>query len=190
MLSYCLYIEVVDDTNDELKTAKEKMERKIQDLKNMLKSEAWQPDFKEAMETFPILENNTLSHEREGCEACARSGRIASQSLSFMGSPYDIENFESQETSLQSDMLFKVGRYCARRSELYHRVYHYLFHLREKCVEAVNQFSDHDVTSGFVLNKCMDDKKWRKKIYSDFCSLIDSVTTWFSDVNKSANWQR
>ena len=60
-------------------------------------------------------------------------------------------------------MLFKVGQYCARRSELYHRVHHYLFHLREKCVEAVNQFSDHDVTSGFVLKKCMDDKKWRKK---------------------------
>ena len=29
-----------------------------------------------------------------------------------------------------------------------------------------------------------------EEMYSDFCSLIDSVTTWFADVNKSANWQR
>ena len=190
MLSYCLdtsFLNDADNSQHDLKNAKVKMERKIEHFKSMLKSRAWQARFKEAMETFPILQN-ILSVEREGCEACARPGRIASQSLIFKGTPYDIENFESQETSLPSDMLFEVGRFCATRSKLYHRVFHYLFHLRQKCVEAVNQFSDDDVAADDVLNKCMDDEQWKEEMYRDLCSLIDSVKTWF--VNKSANWQR
>ncbi len=189
MLSYCLDTNFLnDDSQHDLTNAKVKMERKIEHFKSMLKSKAWRARFKEAMETFTILQSNTLSHGREGCEACARPGRIASQSLRFKGSPYDIENFESQETSLPSDMLFKVGRFCATRSELYHRVFHYLFHLRQKCVEAVNQFSDNDVTAEFVLNKCMDDEPWKEEMYRDLCSLIDSVKTW--NDQKKANWQR
>jgi hypothetical protein len=188
MLSYCLDREFLDDANsqDDLKTAKVKIERKLQDLENMVRSEAWQTGFKEAMETFPILQCEKL-YPHDGCEACARPGRIASKKLTFEGSPYDIKNFESQETSLPSHMSFHVGRYCARRSKLFHRVFHYGFHIREKCVEAVNQFSEKDVTTEFVLNKCMDDEKWRKEKYRDFCSLIDNVTTWFASINKSAN---
>jgi hypothetical protein len=186
MLSYCLDREFLDDANsqDDLKTAKVKIEIKLQDLENMVRSEAWKTGFKEAMETFPILQCEKL-YPHDGCQACARPGRIASKKLTFEGSPYDIKNFESQETSLPSHMSFHVGRYCARRSQLFHRVFHYRFHIREKCVEAVNQFSEKDdVTTEFVLNKCMDDEKWRKEKYRDFCSLIDNVTTWFASINK------
>ena len=155
----------------------------------MLTSGAWQSDFREAMEAFPILQVKRLDLlHKPPCEACARHGRIASKIFSFMGPPYNIEDFECQENSSPSQISFRVGRFCARRSELYHRVFHYRFHLREKCVEAINQFSENDnATSDFVLNQCLDKEQWIKKEYRNFCSLIDSVSTWFANVNKSEN---
>ena len=194
MLSFCLDPEFLDRTSsqDIFKTAKKKIETKIEDLENMLKSEAWQAGFREAMETFPILQCQRLDKldllHKPCCEACARPGRIASEIFTFVGPPYNIKNFESQDTCSPSQMSFRIGRFCARRSELYHCVFHYRFHLREKCVEAINQFSENDdATSDFVLNQCLDDEQWIKEEFRNFCSLIDSVTTWFANVNKSEN---
>ena len=186
MLSYCLDSDFLTGANsqNELEIAKSKIEEKLKDLlENMLKSEAWQTTFQEAMETFPRLQQKQIERQG-GCQACARIGRIASKRLIFTGSAYADNNFESQETSLPNKMSFEVGKYCARRSELYHRVFHYKFHLRQRCVEAVNQFSDNDVTSDVVLNKCLDDEQWIKKNYRNFSSLITNVTTWFENANK------
>ena len=188
MLSYCLETNFLDGVNSEhiLKISKCKIERKIQDLLNMLKSEAWQNDFQQAMETFPVLQDTRISR-KDGCEACARQGRIASEMLEFTGTPYDMRSFESQEVSQSKQMSFEVGKHCARRSKLYHRVFHYEYHLREECVEAINQYSDNDVTTDVVLDKCMEDERWKEEKYIDFCSLSDEVTRWFAAVNKSQN---
>ena len=108
----------------------------------MLKSEAWQAGFKRTMETFPILQHQRLDKldllHKPCCEACARPGRTASEIFTFMGPVCNIENFESVEASSPSQISFRVGRHCARRSKLYHHVFHYRRHLREKCVETIN----------------------------------------------------
>ena len=192
MLSFCLDTKFLDhaDSQNQLKIAKRKMERKIEDLKKMLQSQAWQADFKTAMETFPTLEDYGLDKDkRRQCEACRLQGRIASEMLIFTGPLYELDNFESPEAAPLMQTSFEVGRYCAERSKLYHRVVHYRFHLREKCVEAVNAFSgDDDATDEYVLTQCMDDERRIKKEHRDFCSLIDSVFTWFAAaVNKSEN---
>lgn len=188
MLSYCLDPDFLAGANsqNELEIAKSKIEGKLKDLENMLKSNAWQTSFQEAMETFPILQLTTIPN-KVGCQACARPDRIASKRLTFTGSVYDHNDFESQESSLPSNMSFEVGQYCARRSQLYHLIFHYKFNLHQRCVEAVNQFSGDDVTSDFVLNECMDDEQWMKKNYRNFCSLITNVTRWFETAN---NWRQ
>ena len=185
MLSYCLDTEILSGANGQngCEIAKSKIEKKLKDFENMLKSEAWQTGFQKVMETFPILKQKPITHQG-GCEACARRDRIASERLTFTGSPYDLNNFESQETSPADKMSFKVGQYCARRSQLYHRVFHYKFHLRQRCVDAVNQFSCQNVTRDFVFNECMGDDKWIKKNYRSFSSLMHNVTIWFENVNR------
>ena len=62
MLSFCLDTKFLDhaDSQNQLKIAKRKMERKIEDLKKMLQSQPWQADCKTAMETFPTLEDYGL----------------------------------------------------------------------------------------------------------------------------------
>jgi hypothetical protein len=191
MLSFCLDTKFLDraDSQDELKIAKTKMDQKIEDLKKMLQSQAWVADFKTAMEIFPTLEKKGLDWPyKHRCEACKRQGRISSEILTFKGPVYELDNFESQEASSPSQTSFKVGRYCAERSKLYHRVFHYRFHLREKCVEAVNDFSGNDdATDQYVLTQCLDNEEWIKKEYRNFCSLIDSVTEWYAALNKPEN---
>ena len=187
MLSCCLEPDFQQGSQDSYFGEPEtKIEEKLQQMRDLLKSQAWNNEFREVLEKFSYLDMSSLSYKREGCEVCRRAGRIASKCLQFRGQCYNKETFESVEDDAgQGKMVFEAGIKCALRSNLYHGVFHYKYELHKKCKNAINKFSIIHDDAPYVLDKCLDNEDWMLKRYEEFINMEEKVMKWYTTDGRS-----
>lgn len=186
MLSFCInqeFLESQESDNSYFGEPKLKVEGKLTNMRELVDSQAWKNEFREALEALPNLRFQNIQFH-DGCDACQRQGRVASTNLTFSGLYYDKETFEHVGNYEQRKMSFNVGRFCATRSKLYHRIYHYKYKLYHKCNESVNRFNESQNETD-VLEKCLDDEEWMLKLYKDFSNMINSATKLYTTDDKS-----
>lgn len=118
---------------------------------SLVASSTWRPRFKKALETYPEFEAVLLEFTEPGCDACHISSRLSTLIGRVHGEPYDRLTFEvilytdalssfsiashtqtlaedtdddsEDEEELQKQ--FNLGRFCARRIRVFHRLTHW-----------------------------------------------------------------
>ncbi|RXW20760.1 hypothetical protein EST38_g5103 [Candolleomyces aberdarensis] len=115
--------------------------RKLDGLRDSLvASSVWRPQFKKALETYPEFTLNSLDFAVPECDACHLGRRISTMCGSLSGKPYDRMGFrrlkkkrgsdsdsEEEEEALKKE--FNLGRFCARRTQVYHEFCHWEYDL-------------------------------------------------------------
>ncbi|KAI0374990.1 hypothetical protein BV20DRAFT_1118198 [Pilatotrama ljubarskyi] len=114
--------------------------RKLSGMRDSLVAgSTWRPNFRKALDTYPVLEVYSLEFTVLGCAACNLGGRKSTLQGRLSGEPYDKLTFESiaeEETSSDEEdeskklpKQFDLGRFCAKRTRTYHQFTHWEYHL-------------------------------------------------------------
>lgn len=111
-------------------------------------SSVWKPEFKGPLERYPELDLVQLEFSMPGCDACNLGARMSTLNGRLLGEPYDrlgfevsLDNFtasplftnpcQDQDLSAESSSEgeyrtdFHLGRFCARRTRVYHDLSHW-----------------------------------------------------------------
>eukprot|EP01126_Amoeba_proteus_P027821 TRINITY_DN27540_c0_g1_i1.p1 TRINITY_DN27540_c0_g1~~TRINITY_DN27540_c0_g1_i1.p1 ORF type:complete len:132 (+),score=31.27 TRINITY_DN27540_c0_g1_i1:39-398(+) len=107
---------------------------------------AWVPQFKRKMDELPFY--RSYKEDKDAafgvqCDACNRKHARASYKVMLEGIPYDsrafLEGYLEKEATAKNlepiQEVFNVGSHCHKRTELYHRLHHYKYHLLQKVKE-------------------------------------------------------
>ncbi|KAJ3829026.1 hypothetical protein EV361DRAFT_877176 [Lentinula raphanica] len=110
--------------------------RKIKGLRDSLvASSVWRPEFKGPLEKYPQLDLVQLDFAVPGCDACNLGARMSTLNGRLLGEPYDRLGFEDLDISDDqleegdSRVEFHLGRFCARRTRVYHDLSHWEYML-------------------------------------------------------------
>lgn len=123
--------------------------RQLRDVRNLMKgfrdsvsSTLWKPEFRKALETYPVWKQADLT-EREGyCDGCNRRNQQCHNTAWLRGQPYDRESHETLDESDDEDddsdprvlgnmgeLRFQVelttGKKCIRRAHDFHELQHW-----------------------------------------------------------------
>ncbi|KAF4576590.1 hypothetical protein EYR40_000834 [Pleurotus pulmonarius] len=104
--------------------------RKLSGLRDSLvASSVWRADFKTALSTFPEFGLDDLQFALPQCDACHLGGRLSTLIGRLSGHPYDPVGFESKmgdsSDEDESPLQFHLGRFCARRTRVFHQFSHW-----------------------------------------------------------------
>ncbi|KAG6879983.1 hypothetical protein C0992_008576 [Termitomyces sp. T32_za158] len=142
--------------------------RKLSGLRDSLvSSSVWRPDFKKALATYPVFNLIPLDFSVPSCDACHLGGRMSTLIGRLSGSPYDPLGFEfkDKDHSDRSDsddsdddkssknekvaVEFHLGRFCARRTRVYHEFTHWEYALFKCIRDEVDELHENRQSHGF-----------------------------------------
>ncbi|KAG6890675.1 hypothetical protein C0995_005047 [Termitomyces sp. Mi166 len=138
--------------------------RKLSGLKDSLvSSSVWRPGFKKALATYPVFNLTPLDFAVPSCDACHLGGRMSTLIGRLSGSPYDPFGFEFKQGndsgSSGSDDVddknekvaveFHLGRFCARRTRVYHAFTHWEYALFKCIRDEVDELHENRQSHGF-----------------------------------------
>ncbi|KZP19459.1 hypothetical protein FIBSPDRAFT_827984 [Athelia psychrophila] len=136
--------------------------RKLSGLKDSLvASSVWRPDFKNQLQRYPTFELTSLSFAIPACDACHLGGRMSTLLGRVGGNPYDrmgfkpLDDISSSESESDDDKErpskeFHLGRFCAKRTRVFHRFTHWEHALFESLEREVDELRKSDGSRGFV----------------------------------------
>jgi len=132
--------------------------RKLMGLRDSLvASSVWRPEFKKALEKYPRFELTELVYVVPGCDACHLGGRKSKLIGRLSGSPYDALGFQTTDQGLGSDeesdsakREFSLGRFCAKRTRVYHELTHWEYRLFKCIREEVDDLHAAKQSKGFI----------------------------------------
>lgn len=165
--------------------------RKLSDARDSVTSSIWRRDYKEALELLPDLTLTKLDFSTPHCDACnvRKKSTVAGW---LKGTPYDKLSFEpiidernSEDPDDEDRRVtgFSFGRFCAIRTQIYHRLTHWSYHLYGTLSEEID------------LVQCPGKKRpfsrsWNLSPPEDI-SNPDDITEWLDKRGiVSAEWQK
>ncbi|KAJ3559106.1 hypothetical protein NM688_g538 [Phlebia brevispora] len=133
--------------------------RKIEGMRDSLvASSVWRSNFKKTLTTYPEFETIGLDFAMPGCDACRLGGRLSTLVGRVRGEPYDRTTFRPLKRGNESSELddsneggdrkkkeFHLGRFCAKRTRVWHSFTHWeyaLFKTLSGEVEELRQRQD------------------------------------------------
>ena len=108
---YCQYLMTGDDSTDDLKKAKYRIEIKVKHLQDQLQSQRWDDELVYKLQKSDSFQSYDIE-PIQGCDIC----RLNTRTSCF-------------ELSLDSDV-YLTGRFCLQRTRLYHQCSHLLPNLQ------------------------------------------------------------
>ncbi|KAK0210798.1 hypothetical protein DFS33DRAFT_1495185 [Desarmillaria ectypa] len=134
--------------------------RKLIGLRDSLvASSVWRPEFKKLLETFPDFNLFKLDFALPQCDACHLGGRLSTLRGQLRGSPYDPLGFQDlpyepkdsdDEDNEEQTHEFYFGRFCAKRTRVYHEICHWEYKLFKSVENEVDELHAHKQSDGFV----------------------------------------
>ncbi|XP_051533293.1 coiled-coil domain-containing protein 82-like [Myxocyprinus asiaticus] len=105
-------------------------------LENLKQRSRWKDRYKERVECYPKLRIVMTRVQTKGCEACElhRTGRFT---VRLSGQLYHTNTLQEDQFMPDDSQSFFVGSVCASRTEVYHALKHFKYHLFERCRTAL-----------------------------------------------------
>ncbi|KAI9509629.1 hypothetical protein F5148DRAFT_1012019 [Russula earlei] len=121
--------------------------RKISGTLDSIASSVWRRDYREKLERYPDLTMTRLDFAVPHCDACHLGGRQSTRVGYLKGIPYDKLSFEpiidesdseDCEDEISCVTSLTLGRFCAARTQVFHRLSHWKYHLFRTLSEEVD----------------------------------------------------
>lgn len=101
-------------------------------LENLKQRSRWTDRYKERVECYPKVRLAQIGLYRNTCDACLLQ-RQTSVSVRLSGQLYDSKSLQEDSFMPNDTQAFSVGSVCARRTEVYHILKHFKYHLFQHC---------------------------------------------------------
>uniref|UniRef100_A0A6Q2Z135 DUF4211 domain-containing protein n=1 Tax=Esox lucius TaxID=8010 RepID=A0A6Q2Z135_ESOLU len=102
-------------------------------LENLKQRSRWTDRYKERVECYPRVRLVKIGLDGMSvCEAC-KLQRQCSFSVRLSGQLYDVNSLKEDQFMPDDTQAFDVGSVCARRTEVYHVLKHFKYHLFQHC---------------------------------------------------------
>ncbi|KAF8654110.1 hypothetical protein AX16_003643 [Volvariella volvacea WC 439] len=139
--------------------------RKLSGIRDsQVASSVWRPEFKRPLETYPELDITELHYAIPQCDACHLGGRLSTRMGHLHGQPYDRLGFEAVDSDSDSDSdsdtdskskveqpEFHLGRFCARRTRVFHEFSHWEYALFKVIQQEVDDLHTREQGKGLFL---------------------------------------
>jgi len=138
------YMEEVLNSENYFSVPFQVIRRRISATQDAITSSVWKRDYRKALEQYPDLTLTKLDFAVPHCDACHLGGRQSTIAGWLKGIPYDNLSFEpivNESDSEDEDSRitnFSLGRFCAARTQLFHRLSHWNYHLYRTLSEEVD----------------------------------------------------
>ncbi|XP_059397736.1 coiled-coil domain-containing protein 82-like [Carassius carassius] len=154
-------------------------------LENLKQRSRWKDRYKERVECYPKLRVMMTRVQTKGCEACElhRTGRFTVQ---LSGQLYHNKTLQEDQFMPDDSQSFFVGSVCASRTEVYHALKHFKYHLFERCHTALEaqkeiqhgETGEDDEPVKDTVNKVftkLQDGGWISEQYEKFQEHLNSA---------------
>ncbi|KAJ3172854.1 hypothetical protein HDU87_007778 [Geranomyces variabilis] len=166
---------------------------------SLLSSEAWQPNFKDALNTYPIYKMRPTPPDAGVCDACRRTNHTAASEAVLSGPAYDAWTLASlpksdprsrmekrfpryvrfRPKSNESELAFLLGKFCAKRSQLYSKLTHWKWKFFVRVREALKAgFKDLEPYSRDDLLAYLEQKSVVDELWTQYNELLETATGW------------
>ncbi|KAM9450908.1 coiled-coil domain-containing protein 82 [Clarias gariepinus] len=155
-------------------------------LENLKQRSRWKERYKERVECYPKVRINMVNVRSKDCEACELH-RHARFCVRLSGQLYHHQTLQEDQFMPDDSQMFMVGSVCASRTEVYHALKHYKYHLFVRCrtaledqKEAEQQIQEGDEaesvkdTVNKVFAKLMEEG-WITEQYDEFQERLNAA---------------
>ncbi|XP_053504583.1 coiled-coil domain-containing protein 82 [Ictalurus furcatus] len=110
-------------------------------LENLKQRSRWKERYKERVECYPKVRVSMVNILTKGCEACElhRNGRFY---VRLSGQLYHNHTLQEDQFMPDDSQTFFVGSVCASRTEVYHALKHFKYHLFQRCRTALEDHKE------------------------------------------------
>ncbi|XP_026855953.2 coiled-coil domain-containing protein 82 [Electrophorus electricus] len=154
-------------------------------LENLKQRSRWKDRYKERVECYPKVRITMVNIRTKGCEACElhRNGRF---SVHLSGQLYHSDTLQEDHFMPDDSQSFLVGSVCASRTEVYHALKHFKYHLSERCRSALEaqkgveeqEGGDEDEPVKDIVNKVfnkLQEGGWITEQYEEFQEHLNAA---------------
>ncbi|XP_077341057.1 coiled-coil domain-containing protein 82 [Lithobates pipiens] len=154
-------------------------------LEKLTTSCRWKPRYKERVNSYPKLHLRVIKAEEQSCDACELF-RYCKYVVTLSGQAYDNETLENDNFLPEDKQYLVVGTTCGHRTEVYHRVKHYKFHLYKRCIPFVQTSEEHSVneTVEMALSK-MEEQQFIHEELDRLQMYVDAAETFQDETEES-----
>ncbi|XP_005346855.1 coiled-coil domain-containing protein 82 isoform X1 [Microtus ochrogaster] len=147
-------------------------------LESLFSRSRWKEQYKERVESYSNLQIHTKNPENCSCQACGLH-RYCKYSVHLSGNLYNNKTMETDDFMSHNKQVFIVGRICANRTKIYHKLKHFKFKLYQECCSLAKEkeeCADEQVkeTVGRIFSQSKENG-WIKKRYDELQEYLNSA---------------
>ncbi|XP_054448189.1 coiled-coil domain-containing protein 82 [Pteronotus mesoamericanus] len=101
-------------------------------LENLSSRSRWKEQYKERVENYSNVSIHMKNPENCSCHACGLH-RHCKYAVHLSGQLYNTRTMETDDFMSHDKQVFSVGRICAERTRIYHKLKHFKFKLYQEC---------------------------------------------------------
>ncbi|XP_053417848.1 coiled-coil domain-containing protein 82 [Nycticebus coucang] len=105
-------------------------------LESLASRSRWKEQYKERVENYSNVSIREKNTEHCSCQACGLH-RYCRYSVHLSGKLYNTRTMETDDFMSHDKQVFTVGRICANRTRIYHKLKHFKFKLYQECCSIV-----------------------------------------------------
>ncbi|KAF6102510.1 coiled-coil domain containing 82 [Phyllostomus discolor] len=101
-------------------------------LESLSSRSRWKEQYKERVENYSNVSIHMKNPENCSCQACGLH-RYCKYTVHLSGQLYNTRTMETDDFMSHDKQVFFVGRICAERTKIYHKLKHFKFKLYQEC---------------------------------------------------------
>ncbi|KAM6157509.1 coiled-coil domain-containing protein 82 [Rhynchocyon petersi] len=137
-------------------------------LENLVTRSRWKEQYKERVENYSEIIIQEKNPQNSLCHACGLL-RCCGYLVHLSGKWYDTKTMEIDDFMSHDEQVFSVGKVCASRTRIYHKLKHFKFKLYQECCSfaQIEEVEDEQVkeTVERIFNQ-LEENHWIKKKYA------------------------
>ncbi|XP_028619174.1 coiled-coil domain-containing protein 82 isoform X1 [Grammomys surdaster] len=146
-------------------------------LESLVSRSRWKEQYKERVESYSNLSILSKSPEDCGCQACGLH-RHCKFSVHLSGKLYNTRTMETDDFMSSDKQVFIVGRICANRTRIYHKLKHFKFKLYQDCCSIAKTEEVEEEQVKDSVNRVFSQSKksgWIRKKYDQLQDYLNSA---------------
>ncbi|KAM8816152.1 coiled-coil domain-containing protein 82 isoform 1-T3 [Rhynchonycteris naso] len=146
-------------------------------LESLSSRSRWKEQYKERVENYSNVSIDIRNAENCSCQACGLH-RYCRFSVRLSGKLYNTRTMETDDFMSHDEQVFFVGRICAGRTRIYHRLKHFKFKLYQECHSMAKTEEVEDEQVKETVERIFNQSKqsgWIKKKYGQLQDYLNQA---------------